>query len=139
MSGKRLPNVSKLLSLPESAVDATAIAERERYGQTVLVMFIPWQQLKDLLIDTDQRSWWQAYLRHFNDELFPPYALHIMANMESYYAPDCTFNGDTPLHGDSNVSDSEDSDSDEGGAYAHESDDDFDASTQMMGHLQPEE
>ena len=59
-SGRRLPDIDDLL-------DSSDILEKEKdekrryYAQGILVMFVPFRQLSDLLMEDE--TWWEAYLR----------------------------------------------------------------------------
>ena len=116
MSGKRLPDYTKLLE--EGASDT----ERERYGMAMMIMFVPFRTLRHLLWPEDSGSWWKAFHRvsRRNPSMGQPFftqdAIDVMKNMQSYFDPDSSFNGDPPERvaaATGEEGDSEDGDGDE--------------------------
>ena len=99
MSGKRLPDLSVLISNQDADdSDGKLYLNRERYAQSVLLMFVPWRSKTDLLIDTHDTSWWDALMRIGGGEALSNLtndARNILRNMQAYFDTESSFNADT--------------------------------------------
>jgi hypothetical protein len=91
-SGRRLPDLLDIREnsdlLPHDRAD-----KQERYAQGVLVMFMPFRELSDLLLPDE--SWWAALQRLSPVLDASSKVVRIRANMQNFYESFCRKNIDT--------------------------------------------